>query len=93
MSLRRSLRRAMGLMIFGIFTQFAGALPQGELRAQTAPKTADGSGASAQKTQGPSLSASMYCIRQGAQSRSVIPLFPSMQNEAARHVRTASVSL
>ncbi len=51
MSLRRSLRRATGLMILGIFMEFAGALPQGELRAQTAPKAGDASGMSAQEKQ------------------------------------------
>jgi uncharacterized repeat protein (TIGR01451 family) len=51
MSLRRILRRAMGLMIFGIFMQFAGALTSGGLRAQTAPKAGDASGTSAQEKQ------------------------------------------
>ena len=51
MSLRRSLRRASGLLILGICMQFASALPQGELHAQTAPKAPDGSTASTQQQQ------------------------------------------
>ncbi len=51
MSLRRRLRCASGLLILGICMQFASVLPQGELRAQTAPKAGDGSGASAQEQQ------------------------------------------
>ena len=43
MSLRRSLRRASGFLILGICMQFASALPQGGLHAQTAPKAPDGS--------------------------------------------------
>ena len=51
MSLRRSLRRATSLLIFGIFMEFAGALPKGELRAQTAPKAGDANAVSAQDKQ------------------------------------------
>jgi hypothetical protein len=51
MSLRRSLRRASGFLILGICMQFASALPQGELHAQTAPKAPDGSTASTQQQQ------------------------------------------
>jgi hypothetical protein len=51
MSRRRILRRATSLLILGIFVQFASALPQGVLRAQTAPKADEGSGASAQQKQ------------------------------------------
>jgi Bacterial Ig-like domain (group 2)/Divergent InlB B-repeat domain/Cep192 domain 4 len=51
MSLRRILGRATGLLILGICMQFAGAQTDGGLRAQTAPKAADGSGASAQEKQ------------------------------------------
>ena len=51
MSLRRSLRRASGLLILGICMQFASALPQGELHAQAAPKAPDGSTASTQQQQ------------------------------------------
>ena len=49
MSLRRILRRASGILILGISMQFASVLLQGGLRAQTAPKAGDGSGASAQE--------------------------------------------
>src|SRR5271155_3337448 len=48
MSLRRMLRRASGLLILGISVHFASALPQGGLRAQTAPRPSDGSAVSAQ---------------------------------------------
>ena len=51
MSLRCRLRRATSLLIFGIFMEFAGALPQGELRAQTAPKAGDANAVSAQDKQ------------------------------------------
>jgi Bacterial Ig-like domain (group 2)/Divergent InlB B-repeat domain len=51
MSLRRRLGRATSLVIFGIGMQFASALPQGELYAQTAPKAGEGSGARAQEQQ------------------------------------------
>ena len=51
MSLRRILRRASGILILGISMQFASVLLQGGLRAQTAPKAGDGSGASAQEEQ------------------------------------------
>ena len=51
MSLRRNLRRASGILILGICMLFASVLPQGGLSAQTAPKAADGSGASAQEQQ------------------------------------------
>src|SRR5580700_9135249 len=51
MSLRCRLRRATSLLIFGIFMEFAGALPQGELRAQTSSKASDGSGVTAQDKQ------------------------------------------
>jgi uncharacterized repeat protein (TIGR01451 family) len=57
MSRRRSLRRATSLLILGIFAQFAGALPQGVLRAQTAAKAGDGSGVSAASQQQISASA------------------------------------
>ena len=49
MSLRRILRRASGILILGISMQYASVLLQGGLRAQTAPKAGDGSGASAQE--------------------------------------------
>ena len=48
MQLGRRFGRATRLMIIGICMQFAGALAPGGLRAQSAPKAADGSGASAQ---------------------------------------------
>jgi hypothetical protein len=51
MSLGRTLRRATSLVILGILMQFAGALTDGGLRAQTAPKAAAGSDASAQEKQ------------------------------------------
>src|SRR5580693_3547351 len=51
MSLRRMLGRATSLVIFGICMQFASALVEGGLRAQAAPKAADGSAASAQEQQ------------------------------------------
>jgi hypothetical protein len=51
MSLRRMLRRATSLVIFGICMQFASALVQGGLRAQTAPKASAGSETSAQERQ------------------------------------------
>src|SRR5580658_10436750 len=51
MSLRCRLRRATSLLIFGIFMEFAGALPQGELRAQTAPQAGDANAVSAQDKQ------------------------------------------
>jgi hypothetical protein len=51
MSLRRMLRRASGLLILGISVHFASALPQGGLRAQTAPRPSDGSVVSAQDKQ------------------------------------------
>jgi hypothetical protein len=51
MSLRRMLRRATSLVIFGICMQFASALVQGGLRAQTAPQASAGSETSAQERQ------------------------------------------
>jgi hypothetical protein len=51
MSLRRSLRRATSLLILGICMQFASALPQDVLRAQTGAKAVDGSAVSAQEKQ------------------------------------------
>ena len=51
MSLRRMLRRATSLVIFGICMQFASALVQGGLRAQTAPKASAASETSAQERQ------------------------------------------
>ena len=51
MSLRRILGRASSLLVLGISMQFASVLLCAGLRAQTAPKAADGSGASTQEQQ------------------------------------------